>query len=305
VIYGGSSEIRYHSDTGQSVSWDSASILVQNLNGNTNNKTVPTLKGTFLIKFKDSSGNYSNTPASFVSTFEDLTFNAVDAIDEDTANFSGTKINCSVVNSNLELDSGETFMEYFFHDYVDLAEVVTVRAVPYIDAVIFENGVFVSDYASVAAQAQFAGPVSNASLAIYVSITQDDPAGTPAWSDYSLLTIGSFNCRAMRFKFIGTVQSENTAVAVDNLGVTIDKKDIIKTGSSTSSTSADTTVTFNTPFYGGIGNTNNPSIGVQIITGQLGDQPVIVSRNKTGFTYSVYNNSSRVQRSIDWQAIGQ
>jgi len=36
-----------------------------------------------------------------------------------------------------------------------------------------------------------------------------------------------------------------------------------------------------------------------------GDQILIVSRDNTGFVYSVYNSGSRVQRTIDYQAIGQ
>lgn len=305
VIYGGSSEIRYHTATGTQATWETASILVENLSGNTNNKTVPTLKGTFLIKFKDSTGNYSNNPAVFISTFEDSSFNQVESIDEDSVGFTGTKVNCSVINNNLTLNSNETSMTYDFHDYVDLGEIVTVRAVPYVDSLVFESGVFVSNYTNISQVQNFLGPTSFASIRIFVSTTTDDPAGTPTWSDYKLLTIGSFNCRALRFRLQASVQSTNTNLVISNLGVTIDKKDIIKKGSSTSSTTGDTTVTFNTPFYGGPGGTNSPSIGIQIIGGQLNDQPFIVSRDKNGFTYSVYNLGLRVQRNIDWQAIGQ
>lgn len=305
VLYGGSSEIRYHAATGTQATWDSSSILVNNLSGNTNNKTVPTLKGTFLIKFKDSTGNYSNNPAVFVSTFEDLSFNQVESIDEDSVGFTGTKVNCSVVNNNLEIDNNQTSMTYDFHDYVDLGEIVTVRTVPYVDALVFESGVLVSNYGNISQLQSFLGPVSFASIQVFVSTTTDDPAGNPTWSNYQLLTIGSFRCRALRFKLQASVQSPNTKVVITNLGATIDKKDVIKTGSSTSSTTGDTTVTFNTPFYGGPGGTNSPTIGIQIIGGQLNDQPFIVSRDKDKFIYSVYNNGNRVQRNIDWQAIGQ
>lgn len=305
VLYGGSCEIRYHAATGSQAIWETASILVDNLTGNTNNKTVPTLKGTFLIKFKDSTGNYSANAAVFISTFEDKSFNQVEAIDEDSSGFTGVKTNCSVVDNNLALSSGQTFMNYDFGNVVDLGEIVTVRVTPYFDAFIFESGNLVSNYDNVSELQSFLGQVSFASIQIFVATTTDDPSNNPVFSDFSLLTIGSFNCRALKFKLVATVENTNTELSISNLGAIIDKKDIIKTGKATSSITEDTTVTFADPFYGGVGGTNSPSIGIQIIGGQLGDQPFIVSRNKTGFVYSIYNNNARVQREVDWQAIGQ
>jgi hypothetical protein len=91
------------------------------------------------------------------------------------------------------------------------------------------------------------------------------------------------------------------------LSITVDKKDIIKVGTSTSSAGGDTTVTFTDPFYGGPGGTNSPTIGTMIIGGNIGDIVHIVSRDKTGFVYSIYatGSSTRLVRNIDFQAIGQ
>ena len=305
VIYGGSCEIRFHNSVTASASWDTSAGLVDSLSGNTNNKTVPTLKGTFFIKFKDSHGTYSVNAATVVSNFVDDSFNQVEQTDEHTPGYLGTKTNCSVIGGNLELSSGQTEMTYIYNGYVDLGEVETVRVSPTIEAAVTTRGVDVEDYVLVSTQASFAGPVQQAALRVLVSTTQDNPAGSPTWSTYELLTVGSFTCRGLRFKFIGTAQDTNTSIVISQLGILLDKKDVVKTGSEVSSTSGDTTVTFTTPFYGGIGGTSNPTIGTNTIGGSTGDELFIISRNKNGFVYSIYNSGSRVQRTVDWQAIGQ
>lgn len=307
VLYGGTCEIRFHTAIDAVASWDTASVLVDSLSGNTNNKTVPTLKGTFFIKLKDSVGNYSVSADSFTSTFEDLTFNQIETLDEAAAGFLGTKTNCSVVGGDLTMDVAVSEMIYDFNSYVDLGETVTARVVPNIVASVTNNGVLVEDYVLVSALPSFAGPVKNANLRILMSYTTDDPAGTPTYSPYELLTISSVEARALRFKFIGTGLDTNTAITVTELSILIDKKDIIKYGTSTSSSSADTTVTFPTAFYGGPGGTDAPTIAMNVIGGSVGDFTHITARDKASFTYSVYtaNTSIRVARTIDFQAIGQ
>jgi len=305
VVYGGTCEIRFHSESNASASWETASVLVESLSGNTNNKTVPTLQGTFLIKFKDSRGNYSLNPALFISTFFDTSFNQVDIVDEHTQ-WLGSKTNCSKIGNFLVLDTNQTNMTYYFNNVVDLGEVITARVSPQITSSVTLRGIDFADYEDVSLVDNIAGPLQNASLRVEVSTTQDDPnAASPTWTSYELLTVSSFTCRGLRFRFIGAAENTNTRILLTELAILIDKKDVTKVGSATSSTANDTTVTFATPFYAGIGGTTAPSIGIGIIGGSLGDEILITSRDRNGFSYSIYNSGSRVARSIDWQAIGQ
>lgn len=306
VLYGGYSQIRFHTAIDGSASWDTSSILVEKLSGNTTNKTVPTLKGTFFIRFYDAFDNFSVNPSTFVSTFIDGTFNAIDVIDEDTGGFAGTKTRCFVNGSgDLELSSNESHLIYDFANVVNLQEITTVRLVPSIFATVLQGGITVDSYANIASLDNFAGPLANAAIQIYVSTTEDDPTGSPTWSSYTLLTIGSYTARGLRFRLEIIADDSNVDVTVQNLDVTLDKKDIIKTGQSTSSSSNDTTVTFAEPFYGGTTTTDVPTIGTMAIGGAQGDTVVISARNKTSFSYSVYNSGARVIREVDWQAIGQ
>jgi hypothetical protein len=279
--------------------------LVEKLSGNTTNKTVPTLKGTFFLRFYDAVGNFSDNPSAFVSTFVDPTFNLVDTLDEDSIGFTGTKTNCEVFNGDLILSSGQTSMIYEFNSPVDMLEVVQVRLVPDLTVSVVIGGTTVATYVNIGQLDNFAGPLANASINVFVATTQDDPSGSPTWSDFSLLTIGSYTARAFKFKLEIAADDSNVDVAVSKLHINLDKKDLIKTGESTSSASADTTVTFDTAFYGGLSNTSKPILGTGIVGGSSGDNVVIVSKSKTSFSYSVYNGGSRVVRDIDWQAIGQ
>ena len=307
VLYGGHSEIKFHLSTDGTATWDTASTVVSSLSGNTTNKTVPTLTGTFFIRFYDAFGNFSATPAQFISTFVDESFNFISEYDQDALNYSGAKTNCTYNSSTgtLDLDANQTSMTYEFNSVVDLNEIVTVRVTPDLKMLVTNAGIDVADYVNVATEPRFVGPFADATARIYIATTDDDPSGTPTWSDWKFLLVSSYKARAMKFKLEVDTVDTNTAVSVTDLNVTIDKKDIIKTGTSTSSTSADTTVTYPTAFYAGLSGTNAPRVGIQTIGGLAGDQVVISSRDHTGFVYSIYNGGSRVQRTIDYQAIGQ
>ena len=304
VLYGGYSQIRFHAKTDSSASWDTASILVEKLSGNTTNKTVPTLKGTFFIRFYDAFDNFSANAVSFVSTFEDQTFNLIDTIDEDAGGFAGTKTNCSVVGGLLKLNTGLDNMQYSFSNTIDLGELTTVRLVPDIDVSVTVAGITVSTYTNISNVTNFGGPLSNA--LIRTEVRTNDLATGGTWSNWQLLTIGSYTTRRLQFRFIVETADTNTDVEVSRLHINLDKKDIIKTGTATSNAGNDTIVNFANPYYAGISGTAVPRVGFQVIGGSSGDNVVIVSRTKQGFTFSVYDsNGNRVARTIDFQAIGQ
>ena len=307
VLYGGYSQIRLHPLVDGSASWETSSIIVESLAGNTNNKTVPTLRGTFFIKFFDAFGNESLNAASFVSLFVDKTFNVVDVLDEAALEYPGVKTNCTVNIStgNLELDAGQTSMTYEFSSYIDLGEIATTRLVPEFTAKVFFTNVTVASYLNISTLERFIGPFVDATAGVYVATTDDDPAATPTWSDWKLLTISSFTARALKFKLEVEVPDTNTAFILTSAKITVDKKDIIEVGSSTSSATGDTTVTFTSEFYGGPSGVKVPFIGVAVINGVTGDDVVITSKSKSEFSYSVYNSGSRVVRDLDYQAIGQ
>ena len=304
VVSGGTTEIRYVRNDVVTPKWEIAQTIVSNISGSTTTATLPIAAGYYLIKHIDSSGNACADPAQVLNSFVGPAYNAITTVTEDPT-FSGAKTNCTVVGSNLELDAAATSMTYLFNNSIDLGSVENIRLVPNLTALITDGTTVVADYDPVSAVTRFAGPIVNASVAFEVRYTDDDPAGTPTWSNWETFTIGNYRHRAFEFRITGVVASATYTVEISGLSLTADKADVTKRGTSTSSASADTTVTFTSGFYGGIGGTDLPYVGCNTVGGSSSDIVNITSITKDGFTYSVYNAGARVARAITWQAVGQ
>lgn len=304
VLFGGHTQIRFARDTGTAPNWPDAQVLVNQVDGNATSKSVPFTTGYFLIKHFDSTGNESASFSSFRNTFAAANFNQVADVGE-APTFGGTKTNCTVVGSELVLDAGFSSMDYQFSDTLDLGEVVEVTLAPNFVATSYDLTP-VSSYALISAVTNFAGADNTGSVSFEVRRTDDDPTGTPAWTAWEPLIAGFYKNRAFQIRVNATVTSTDFTTIFTSIGVTVDKADITKSGQSSSSASVDTTVTYTVPFYGGINGLTTPRLGVNIIGGNSGDNVVIATRTKSGFSYSVYDSGgSRVARDVDWQAIGQ
>ena len=304
VVSGGTTEIRFVRDDAVSPSWEIAQPVASKISGSTTTATLPIAPGYFLIKHVDSSGNPCANAASFLNSFVGPEYNAIAVVSEGPT-FAGTKTNCSVVGSNLELTSGQTSMSYVFANRIDLGEVEEIRLTPSLTGLITDSSTVVADYTLISAITRFSGPIVEATVTFELRSTDDDPAGSPVWSDWEAFTVGNYRNRAFEFRISVVVTSADYVVVISKLGLLADKKDVYKRGTSTSSASADTTVTFAVPFYGGIGGTDVPYVGVNTVGGTSSDIVNIVNITKDGFSYSVYNSGSRVARDVVWQAVGQ
>ena len=304
VVSGGTTEIRYVRNDVVVPKWEIAQVVVNNISGSTTTATLPIAPGYYLIKHIDSSGNACANAAQVINSFVGPDYNAITTISEDPT-FAGTKTNCTVVGSTLELDPGVMTMTYLFDNDIDLGSVESIRLVPSLTAVITDGVTVVADYDPVASVTRFAGPIVDASVSFEVRTTDDDPTGSPTWSDWETFTVGNYRARAFEFRLTAIVASTTYTVEITELSLTADKADVTKRGTSTSSASVDTTVTFATSFYGGIGGADVPYVGCNTVGGSSSDIINITSITKEDFTYSVYNSGSRVVRVITWQAVGQ
>ena len=304
VVSGGTTEIRYVRNDVITPKWEIAQTIVNNISGSTTTATLPIAPGYYLIKHIDSSGNACAEPAQLLNSFVGPDFNAIATITEDPT-FAGTKTDCSVVGSNLELDALATSMTYLFDNDIDLGSVENIRLVPRLTALITDGVTVVADYALISAVTRFSGPIVDASVVFEVRHTDDDPAGTPTWSDWETFIIGNYRHRGFQFRITGTVAVTEYTISISELSLVADKADVYKRGTSTSSAGGDTTVTFDTPFYGGIGNTDIPYVGFMVVGGEKGESLVVSSITKSDFTYSVYHGGHRQAEDITWQAVGQ
>ena len=302
VVSGGTTEIRYVRNDVVVPKWEIAQTIVNNISGSTTTATLPIAPGYYLIKHIDSSGNACANAAQLLNSFVGPDYNAITTITEDPT-FAGTKTNCTVVGSNLELDAGVLSMTYLFNNSIDLGSVENIRLVPSLTALITDGVTVVADYDPVASVTRFAGPIVDASVTFEVRTTDDDPAGTPTWSDWETFTVGNYRQRAFEFRITAVVASTTYTVEISGLSLTADKADVTKRGTS-STTGGNTTVTFDTPFYGGIGGTDVPYVGLATVGATSGSGADIVSVSATGFVYSVSGGGGGTE-TINWVAVGQ
>ncbi len=134
---------------------------------------------------------------------------------------------------------------------------------------------------------------------LYVRTTDDDPAGTPGWSDWQLFVIGDYSCRAFEFKIVLYSFAPSITPAISALSVTVDMPDRVLGANNITSDAAGTVISF-TPAFKAV-----PAIGVTADNMTTGDYFAVTSKSSTGFTVRFFNSSGTgVSRVFDWLAKG-
>lgn len=184
---------------------------------------APLLPGTYMAKFRDSTGNYSTNAASFVVTEAHMTgFTTLGTATEHPA-FTGVKVNVAAVDGGIQLvgatlwddlpaiDSVDTIDaaggivpsgSYTFANRIDLGSVVTVRLFPNIKGFGLDTEDLwdsrtdpIDSWGLVDG-----GVIEDAEAALEVRLTDDDPAGAPAWGPWHALP-GQADYAARAFEF--------------------------------------------------------------------------------------------------------
>ena len=173
--------------------------------------TIPTRPGTYAIRAYDKTGNQSVNSTSFVvpaAALEPFT-NNLTLIDSPT--FAGTKTGCSVTSSQLRITTtspAPTSALYQFTTHIDTGAVRRVRSRIDVNVNRFDSAAGLFDsipglfdslgglFDDLTGGTQFA----DTDVLTYISVTQQDPAGTPTWSDWQLYKAGDFYGRAFRFR---------------------------------------------------------------------------------------------------------
>lgn len=244
VLEGGSVIVR-HSASFAAPLWAQATTMAKPLPGNETAIAVPARAGTYMVKFRDASGNFSVT-AAVVLGFQNsvLQFSALDAVVEDPT-FAGAKTNMQVVGSALQLTppagmnidsvpdidaltSFDNFStgfppgEYVFAQIIDLGSIKRTRLTSVMASLVFGTGDLVDARSNPIDEWQsIDGDVSGdeADGEIWVSWTNDNPAGSPVWSAYQRLDAAEFENRAFRFKLIATRDDESVLIEFSELAV--------------------------------------------------------------------------------------
>ena len=322
--------IRYSNQT-SGATYSAAEDLAQVVSSSSS-LSVPAVAGTYFIKAVDdttSGSNVSANAASFVITNVNLgDLNVVQALTENPS-FTGVKSDV-VLNgdSKLELDVSPKFDNvtglfddrtgnfdgdvggfassgiYYFANDLDLGQKYTSR---------ISNNVTVerSDLTDLMDSAQglfdsraglFDGDPTafdDVSVSVQVRHTNDDPTGTPTYTDWSTFTVADVTARALQFRAVLTSTDSNVTPLVSALSASIDMEDRTESGADIVFTGTKA-VTFATPFKA------VPAIGLSLANLTNGDRYTITNKTRNGFTINTFTGGSASTNSatLDFVAKG-
>lgn len=319
-------KIRYSTLT-SGATYSNAVDLVDKVARPANSVVVPAQTGTYFIKAVDKIGGLSETATGFSVFVDPLNieeFNAIETLTENPS-FAGTKDNVVVLTdatgTYLALDTDVLFDDqtgdfddglglfdggsgsvaalgtYQFANSLDLGEVYTSRVYPtfnidYIDYVndfdgaagLFDNraGLFDGD------PDQF--DVTSAKLQL--RHTDDDPAGSPTWTNWQDFIVADISARAMQFRVKLSSTNGSGTPAIRALAAQIDMPDRVEAQNDITFVGT-TDITFPTAFKA------TPAIGVAVANLSDGERYAITNKSRNGFTITIYDGASQSTNSVE------
>ena len=273
--------------------------------------------GTYFIKAVDdttSGSNESENPAVFVVTSIGIgDLNVVATLTENPS-FAGVKSNV-VINddSYLELATIPLFDDatgnfddrsglfddftgyassgiYYFSNDLDLGQKYTSRlnfsftSTRFDRTDLFDSATGLFDSRS----GVFDGDPTafgDTSVSLQLRHTDDDPTGTPTWSDWQAFSVSDISARAFEFRLVMTSTDTNVTPIVSALSATVDMQDRVVSGSDITFTGT-TNVTFDDAFV------VTPAIGLSLANLTDGDRYTITNKTRTGFTINTFTGGS-------------
>lgn len=312
-------KIRYSPLT-SGASYQNAVDVIKKISRPANSITLPSKTGTFFIKAVDKLGNPSEAATSVVvqTNVADLdNLNFVETLVEHPT-FTGTKTDVVLLSDEtgpyITLDTSTLFDSitgnfddadglfdggggnavassgtYEFSNYIDLGTkyVSRIQAALDVDFLDYANTFDAADGLFDDRAGNFDGDATQfdtISARTQVSVTDDDPAGTPTWSDWQDFFVGDVAARALRFRAILETTEGNNAPAVRELSVGVDMPDRVESDDDITYTGSQV-ITFPAAFK------NVPAIGIAASLAD-GDRYEISSKSRTGFTITTYTGGS-------------
>jgi hypothetical protein len=322
--------LRYSSELA-GATYQNATSLIPRLARPASSLFVPARNGTYFIKAVDKLGLLSQSAATIVvnSNINDIeNLNVVETLQEDP-DWSGTfddtlfvqEDGAIILDSDTLFDSvsgnfddqeglfdsvGNVLPEgfYYFSDGVDLGAVYTSRIKNTIESTI-------RDYLSLfdeagglfdAREGLFDGDpdaFDTVDVEVQYRATDDNPAGSPTWSEWERFFVTDVRARAFEFRAKLTSEDVNLSPQVNALSVEVDMPDRVESGDDIVTSAGATAITFATPFK------VVPSLGIGAQNLQQGDYYVLSSKTRSGFTITFYDSGDNaVSRTFDYVAKG-
>ena len=222
-----------HSVEESGATYANATTAVDKVPRPANSVSVPARSGTYHIKSIDKSGITSENYTSIVVPAAALESFTTTSTQSDDPTFSGTKTGCSVTSNTLRItdpSTAPTTATYDFSAVIDTgsARLVTSRVEATVARIDNSSGLWddipgnFDDFPGLFDDFTGAVQFGDTNVKTYISVTQDDPAGTPTWTDYQAFRAGNYYGRAFRFRAVLTSSSNNITPAISALDAIVE-----------------------------------------------------------------------------------
>ena len=319
VLHGGRVYVRHTNQTGGSATFQSSQDIIEAVAGNSSEVIVPSLAGTYLLKFQDDGGRFSENAASITISAVNLLDSIIvktDREDTDVTPYNGAKSNVSydatLGGLKLTNPSSNATGTYDFVDTLDLGGTFSLTLKRHFQG----EGFYVGDEFDnrtdlIDTWTDFDGTVANdANAKIAVRTTTDNPSSSPTYTSFNDFANGVFNGRGFQFRI--TLETADVAqnMNLQQAGYTATMPSRTEQSSVIASGAGAKAVTFTAPFFVGtsaLGNLNSflPSVNISPQNMATGDYFELSSISGTGFTVHFKNSSNAsIDRNFTYSAVG-
>ena len=187
VLHGGRVYVRHTTLAESTATFQSAQDIVQAVPGNATDVICPALPGTYVLKFQDDTGNFSETAAKVTSTvvniLDSITIKT-DREDSDSTPYNGVKAFVSVDATKggliLTNPANNSIGNYHFVESLDLGATFSINIQKHIQAAGYYSGVNFDDRTDlIDTWESFDGTEApNSNVNLEVATTTSDPAQT-------------------------------------------------------------------------------------------------------------------------------
>jgi len=319
VLHGGRVYVRHTNQTGGSATFQSSQDIIEAASGSATEVICPALPGSYLLKFQDDGGRFSENAASVtisgVNIVDSITVKT-DREDTDGTPYNGAKSNVTFDSTlgglKLTDPSSNASGTYDFVDTLDLGGTFSLTLKRHFQG----EGFYVGDEFdnrtdNIDTWTDFDGTVANdANAKIAVRTTTDNPSSSPTYTSFNDFANGVFNGRGFQFRI--TLETADVAqnMNLQQAGYTATMPSRTEQSSVIASGAGAKAVTFAAPFFVGtsaLGNLNSflPSINISAQNMATGDFFELSSISGTGFTVHFKNSSNAsIDRNFTYNAVG-
>jgi predicted phage tail protein len=329
VKIGGTIEIRHNPRTTGDIKWAQSEKIVPAVNGSTTRKIVPLLDGHYLVRAKDSVGNYApltGIPKVLVELPEPQDLEVVQTYTE-SPNFTGTFSQAfnSVTEGGITLEADGKIDE--ITDFDSVTNLDFFGDIVSVGSYIFANTLDLGAKYDVELLANLkintinpddfwdsrsddidtwndidADDLSETNAELYSRSTNDDPSGSPTYGSWEPFANSTKRGRGFQFKVEMETDNDSQDVVVQTLGVSVklQRRTEQQRNISSGTSSSGKAVTFPSAFY------STPSITITATNMATGDFFELSSVSRTGFTikFLAADGTTVLNRTFDYQAVG-